>query len=56
VSRVFGTIQHAGPFENVLLRVIVTDGDRIQHFEFFGVGDADQAMARFEELCAARTT
>jgi hypothetical protein len=54
VSRVFGTLRDGGPFENVLLRVMVTNGDRIQHFEVFNVGDADQALARFDELCAHR--
>ncbi len=52
VGRVFGTIRDAGPFENVALRVMVIDGDRLRHFELFEVGDADQALARFEELCA----
>jgi SnoaL-like domain len=52
VSRVFGTLRDGGPFENVLLRVMVTDGDRIQHFEVFDIGDADKALARFDELCS----
>jgi hypothetical protein len=52
VNRVTGTWPHGGgPFENAILRVIVTDGARVQHFEFFDVGDADQALARFAELC-----
>jgi hypothetical protein len=55
-SRVFGTLRDGGPFENLLLRVLVTDDDCIQHFESFDAGDADQARARFEELCAARMT
>jgi hypothetical protein len=52
MSRVFGTLRDAGPYENVLLRVLVTDGDHIRHFEIFDVGDADQALARFGGLCA----
>jgi hypothetical protein len=32
----------------------VADGDRVRHFETFDVGDADQALARFGELCADR--
>jgi hypothetical protein len=32
----------------------VTDGDRIQRFDAFDIGDADQALACFEELCAER--
>jgi hypothetical protein len=55
-SRVFGTLRDGGPFENLLLRVLVTDDDCIQHFDSFDVGDADRAVARFEELCAARAT
>jgi len=53
VVRNFGTVPDGGgPFENVFVRVMVTDGDRIRHYEVFDVGDADQAVARFEELCA----
>jgi hypothetical protein len=33
-------------------RIIVTAGDRLQRYGFFDVGDADQALARFEELCS----
>jgi hypothetical protein len=51
--RVFGTVREGGPFENVLVRVIVTAGDHIQRIEFFDIGDADQALARFDELCAS---
>jgi len=54
MSRVFGTMRDGGLFENVLLRVLVTDGDRIQRFDAFDIGDADQALACFEELCAER--
>jgi class 3 adenylate cyclase/tetratricopeptide (TPR) repeat protein len=54
VSRVFGTLRDGGPFENVLLRVMVTDGDRIRRMEVFDVGDADRALTRFAELCAER--
>jgi hypothetical protein len=49
-----GTVPDGGPFENVFLRLIVADGDRIRHFETFDLADADQALARFEELCAER--
>jgi hypothetical protein len=38
--------------ENVLVRVIVTDGDRIQRFELFDICDTDRVLARFEEVCA----
>ncbi|MBI3768882.1 MAG: hypothetical protein HY271_10370 [Deltaproteobacteria bacterium] len=50
VGRVFGTMREGGSFENVFVGVIVTDGDRIKDYEVFDVGDADQALARFEEL------
>jgi ketosteroid isomerase-like protein len=52
VARMFGTRRDGGPFENVVVAVVLTDGDRIQRYEFFDVGDADQALARFAELCA----
>jgi hypothetical protein len=42
-----------GPFESVMLSVLVTAGDRIRHLEVFDVADAERAVARFEELCAA---
>jgi hypothetical protein len=51
MSRVFGTLRDGGPFENVLLRVMVTNGDLIQHFDVYDVGDTDRALARFAELC-----
>jgi len=53
VSRVGGTMPHGGgPFENIVVRTIVTAGDRIQRCELFAVGDADRALACFEELCS----
>ena len=53
LARQFGT-RDGGPFENVFVTVILTDGDRIQRYEIFDVADADRALARFEELCADR--
>jgi hypothetical protein len=50
LTRMFGT-RDGGPFENLIMNVILTDGDRIRRFEFFDVADADRALARFEELC-----
>jgi ketosteroid isomerase-like protein len=52
VMHQYGTVPDGGPFENVFLRLIVADGDRVRHFETFDVADADQALARFGELCA----
>jgi hypothetical protein len=37
-----------------LIRVIMTDGDRIRRNEVFAIDDVDRALARFEELCAER--
>ena len=54
VQRSYGTMPSGGgPFENVFIRVIVTDGDRIRHYELFDIGAVEPALARFEELCAA---
>jgi hypothetical protein len=55
VMHQYGTVPDGGPFENVFLRLIVADGDRARHFETFDVADADQALARFEDLRAGRT-
>jgi len=41
-------------FEILFVGVYLTDGDRIQRYEFFDVADADRALARFEELCSDR--
>jgi ketosteroid isomerase-like protein len=54
VMHQYGTVPDGGPFENVFLRMIVAAGDRVRHFETFDVTDADQALARFEELRAER--
>jgi hypothetical protein len=48
----YGTVPDGGPFENVFLRMIVADGDRVRHFETFDLAAADQALARFETLSA----
>jgi ketosteroid isomerase-like protein len=53
-QRLFGTVRDGGPFENVLVVVMLTGGDRIQRFELFNVGDVEKALARFEELCSSR--
>jgi hypothetical protein len=53
MQTVVGTMpEGGGPFEKVFARVMVTAGDCIQHYELFDGGDADRALARFEELCA----
>jgi ketosteroid isomerase-like protein len=49
--RVVGTMRDGGAFESLLIRVFVTDGGRIRHFEGFPIDDAERAIARFEELC-----
>jgi ketosteroid isomerase-like protein len=50
--RMVGT-RDGGPFENTFLSVMLVNDDRIQRNELFDVADADRALARFEELCAA---
>jgi hypothetical protein len=50
VIRTFGTVPDGGPFENVFVSTILTDGDCIQRYENFDVADADRALARFAEL------
>ena len=52
-TRQFGTVAGGGPFENVFIVVWLTDGDRISIVEVFDVDDAEGAVARFDELCAA---
>jgi hypothetical protein len=53
LCRTFGTVPDGGPFENVFVLVVLTAGDHLQRQEVFDLGDADRALARFEELCAA---
>jgi len=53
LQRIFGTAADGVAFENVFLRVTVTDGSLIRHAEFFDATDRARALARFEELCAA---
>jgi hypothetical protein len=52
VTRVWGTMQDGGRFENVFLRLMLARRDQIHCYEVFEVGDAERAIARFEELCA----
>jgi hypothetical protein len=52
VGRLSGSTRDGGPFENTIVAVLLCRGDRVQRYEFFDVGDADRALARFEELCA----
>ncbi len=47
LARMFAT-REDGP----VARVFLTGGDRIRRFEVFDAGDAEQALARFAELCA----
>jgi ketosteroid isomerase-like protein len=54
VGRSFGTTRDGVVFENVMVCVALTRGDRIQQLEFFDLGDSDRALARFDELCTAR--
>ncbi len=52
VGRLFGVARDAGPFEILFIGVYLTGADRVDRYEFFDVGDADRAVARFEALCA----
>jgi hypothetical protein len=52
-GRLFGSTHDGGPFENAFVAVLLTCGDHVQRYEFFDVGDADQALARFAALCAS---
>jgi len=49
-TRLFGTVPDGGPFENVLITVALTEGDRVRRYEIVDVGDPDRALARFAEL------
>jgi ketosteroid isomerase-like protein len=51
VFRQLGTMRDGGPFETVVARVFVTDGEHIQRYEMFDGGDTEAALARFAELC-----
>jgi hypothetical protein len=53
IDRIYGTTNDGTGFENVFVRVIVTDGKVIRQCELFDPADLDRALARFEELCAA---
>jgi len=48
--RIFGT-REGGPFENLFVRIMATDGERVRRVELFDVADAERALARFAELC-----
>ncbi len=54
LSRAFGTIPDGGPFENYLIGFQLFEGDRIRRYELYPVDAADEALARFAELCAER--
>jgi hypothetical protein len=51
VIRQFGVTLDGGPFEQILVRVFLSDGARIQHCELFDVAETEAALARFSELC-----
>jgi len=55
VIRQFGTIRGGGSLESVFVPLLVVRGDHIVAYEIFELGDADQAVARFMELCASLT-
>jgi hypothetical protein len=50
-----GTVPDGGgPFENVFVSLYITDDRCITHVEVFDIEDGDRAVARFEELGAAK--
>ena len=53
LNRVMGTAADGVAFENVFLRVTVSDGTVVRHLELFEPEDRVRALARFEELSAA---
>ena len=52
VTRMHGT-RDGGAFENLLVTLALTRGDRIERFELFDPADAERALARFAELSEA---
>jgi hypothetical protein len=56
VTRAFGTTPDGGgPFENLLVNVLCTDGAVVRQLEMFDIGDVERALARFAELTADPT-
>ena len=41
-----------GPFENVFVAVVLTDGNHLARFEVSLITDTERALARFAELGA----
>jgi ketosteroid isomerase-like protein len=52
VTRGRGTTSDGARLENLVAWVMVVDGGRLRRFEWFDIEDADEALARFEELRA----
>jgi hypothetical protein len=55
VIRRFGNVADGGAFESEYLYLFVQARGRITRVELFELDALDAALARFEELCAART-
>ncbi len=51
-----GTNAEGGEFESVFVGLSLYRGARLVGVELFELEDLDAARARFQELCAARTT
>jgi len=54
LTRIYGNLRDSGPFENVSVVLCMADQQRVVRLEPFLTGDIDKALARFDELCAAR--
>ena len=52
VASMFGTAIDGGEFENVLVRLSMTDGQLLTRIEIFEVDDLELARSRFAELCS----
>jgi len=56
VNRWFGTNGEGGDFETVYVALVHARGEQFAGLELFEIDDLEAAKARFEELCATRTT
>jgi hypothetical protein len=54
LSRAFGTVPDGGPFENFFVGFQIFERGRICRYDLHPADAADQALARFAELCAGR--
>ncbi|HEY2774875.1 MAG TPA: hypothetical protein VGK20_12590 [Candidatus Binatia bacterium] len=53
LTRAYGNLQGDGPYENVSSSIFMTSGERLARVEPFATGETSEALARFDEICAA---